>query len=55
MAPPHGWSIPATRVIVVSYAAYSEAELSAYEPKVVHVDARNSIVRVDACVEELAA
>ncbi len=42
-------------VIVVSYAAYSEAELSAYEPRVVHVDAGNSIVSVDARVAELAA
>jgi aspartate 1-decarboxylase len=42
-------------VIVVSYAAYSEAELSAYEPRVVHVDAGNAIVHVDARVEELAA
>jgi aspartate 1-decarboxylase len=42
-------------VIVVSYAAYSQAELSDYEPRVVHVDAGNAIVRVDARVEELAA
>lgn len=42
-------------VIVVSYAEYAEAELERYEPRVVHVDARNAIVRVDARVEELAA
>lgn len=42
-------------VIVVSYAAYAEAELAAYEPRVVHVDARNGITRVDARVDELAA
>jgi aspartate 1-decarboxylase len=32
---------PGDRVIVVSYAQYDEAELEAYEPKVVHVDSRN--------------
>lgn len=32
------------RVIVISYAAYEEAELARYEPKVVHVDERNRIV-----------
>ena len=29
------------RVIVISYAYYSEAELASYEPRVVHVDAEN--------------
>ena len=42
-------------VIVVSYAAYSEAELERHRPRVVHVDASNAIVRVDDRVEELAA
>ncbi|MBA2567510.1 MAG: aspartate 1-decarboxylase [Thermoleophilaceae bacterium] len=42
-------------VIVVSYASYSEAELERYEPRVVHVDARNGIVGVDDRVAELAA
>ena len=32
------------RVIVISYASYDEVELARYEPKVVHVDARNRIV-----------
>jgi aspartate 1-decarboxylase len=36
------------RVIVVSYGVYDEQELAAHEPRVVHVDERNSIVRVDA-------
>jgi aspartate 1-decarboxylase len=36
------------RVIVVSYGVYSEQELESHEPRVVHVDAANSIVRVDA-------
>ena len=35
------------RVIVVSYGVYSEEELEEHVPRVVHVDARNSIVRVD--------
>lgn len=43
------------RVIVVSYASYSEEELRRYEPRVVHVDQVNSIVRVDDAVAELAA
>ena len=41
------------KVIVVSYAEYDEAELEAYEPVVVHVDASNAIVDVDAAVGEL--
>jgi aspartate 1-decarboxylase len=40
-------------VIVISYASYSEDELAAYEPRVVHVDADNSIVTVDDAVAEL--
>jgi aspartate 1-decarboxylase len=42
-------------VIVVSYASYDEAELETYEPRVVHVDASNQIVDVNATVEELIA
>jgi aspartate 1-decarboxylase len=34
-------------VIVVSYGVYSEEELDQHVPKVVHVDERNRIVRVD--------
>lgn len=41
------------RVIVVSYASYSQADLATYEPRVVHVDADNSIVRTDDAVAEL--
>src|SRR6476646_8120027 len=40
-------------VIVISYASYSEDELASYEPRVVHVDADNSIVTVDDAVAEL--
>jgi aspartate 1-decarboxylase len=43
------------KVIVVSYAEYDEAELDNHEPVVVHVDASNSIVDVDAAVGELLA
>ena len=32
---------PGDRGIVITYAQYDEAELEAYEPKVVHVDSRN--------------
>ena len=40
-------------MIVVSYAEYDEAELSSYEPRVVHVSAENRIVTVDDAVQEL--
>ena len=40
-------------VIVISYAEYDEAELADYEPRVVHVDARNQIIDVDAEVDVL--
>jgi aspartate 1-decarboxylase len=40
-------------VIVISYASYSADELDSYEPRVVHVDADNSIVTVDDAVAEL--
>ena len=42
-------------VIVVSYAGYDRNELEDYEPRVVHVDAANAIVRVDDAVGELLA
>jgi aspartate 1-decarboxylase len=41
------------RVIVISYASYDQAELCAYEPRVVHVDSGNEIVNVDAEVATL--
>ena len=44
---------PDDTVIVVSYASYDDADLSRYEPTVVHVDADNRIVRVDDAVKEL--
>jgi aspartate 1-decarboxylase len=42
------------RVIVVSYGIYDESELASHEPRVVHVDERNAIVRVDADPAALA-
>ena len=41
------------KVIVASFAAYDEREVGAYEPTVVHVDAENAIVDVDAHPELL--
>lgn len=41
------------KVIVVSYAEYSEAELEDYEPVVVHVDEDNQRVSVDNEVAKL--
>jgi aspartate 1-decarboxylase len=41
-------------VIVISYAQYDEADLEAYEPKVVHVEAStNRIITVDDAVATL--
>jgi len=40
-------------VILISYASYTEAELDAYEPRVVHVTRENEIVNVDAEVATL--
>lgn len=38
---------PGDKVIVISYADYSEAELAAYAPRVVHVDEFNMPVSAD--------
>ncbi len=35
-------------IIVISYAAYDPRELQDYNPRVVHVDARNQILKVDS-------
>lgn len=40
------------RVIIMAYGQYSEAELGAYEPKVVHVDGSNRIITVGGRPEE---
>jgi aspartate 1-decarboxylase len=41
------------KVIVASFGAYDEADLSSYAPIVVHVDDRNEIARVDSHPEVL--
>ena len=43
------------KVIVVSYAEYDEAELDAYEPRVVHVSTDNDIVILDSDPNYLAS
>ncbi len=41
------------RIIVISYAAYERDELDLYVPHIVHVDAENRIVAVDAQTDTL--
>jgi aspartate 1-decarboxylase len=43
---------PGDLIIVISYADYDEAELAAYEPRVVHVDTQNRPVPVVAPLAE---
>ena len=43
------------KVIIVSYASYEEAELDTYSPRVVHVNARNEVLSLDADVNHLAS
>jgi aspartate 1-decarboxylase len=40
-------------IIVISYAAYDEAELDGYEPRVVHVDRSNRVITIDSEVATL--
>jgi aspartate 1-decarboxylase len=40
-------------IIVISYAGYDSDELAGYNPRVVHVDARNEIIHVDREVATL--
>jgi len=40
-------------IIVISYASYDRTEIAGYEPRVVHVDASNAIIDVDAQVATL--
>lgn len=46
---------PGDTIIVFSYAQYDTDELAVYEPRVVHVDARNRIRAIDTEVATLAA
>jgi aspartate 1-decarboxylase len=40
-------------IIVISYAAYDPDELENYNPRVVHVGARNEILNIDSEVATL--
>ena len=42
-------------IIVISYAAYDRDEIDLHVPRVVHVDAHNGIVAVDAHLDALNA
>jgi aspartate 1-decarboxylase len=42
-------------IIVISYAQYDKAGIEHYEPRVVHVDADNRIIEIDARVDALLA
>jgi aspartate 1-decarboxylase len=46
---------PGHKVIVASFAAYEEAELRRYAPRVVHVDEDNRAIAVDARPEVLVS
>ena len=46
---------PGDRVIVVSYGVYSQQDLQVHEPRVVHVDDDNRVLRVDADAAAIAA
>jgi aspartate 1-decarboxylase len=41
---------PGDRVIVITYAAYDEAELAGYEPRIVHVDEHNRPIPTEQAV-----
>ena len=41
------------RIIVISYASFAREELDLYVPHIVHVDAQNQIVAVDAQADTL--
>ena len=42
---------PGDRVIVITYAAYDEAELESYAPRIVHVDELNRLIDADEAVQ----
>ena len=46
---------PGDTVILVSYAGYEPDELEGHEPRVVHVDADNAILRTDGAAAELVS
>jgi aspartate 1-decarboxylase len=46
---------PGDRVIVISYAAYDEAELATFEPKIVHVDDANEPIAEAEAVRRMGS
>jgi aspartate 1-decarboxylase len=42
-------------IIIISYGSYDERELVSYKPTVVHVNADNEIIAIDAQVSALAS
>jgi aspartate 1-decarboxylase len=46
---------PGDRVIVISYAAYDEAEMASYEPRIVHVDDQNRVIPERHAVERVGS
>src|SRR4029453_1899077 len=44
---------PGARVIIISYAAYDEAELLAFNPRIVHVDEQNRVIPAEAAVQRV--
>jgi aspartate 1-decarboxylase len=46
---------PGDCVIVITYGTYSEAELAAYEPRIVHVDADNRPIDADEAVQRVGS
>ena len=45
---------PGDLIIIISYAQLTDADARAYEPRIVHVDAQNRIVRVGSDAAEAA-
>jgi aspartate 1-decarboxylase len=46
---------PGDRVIVITYGSYDEAELVAYEPRIVHVDECNRVIPEREAVERVGS
>jgi aspartate 1-decarboxylase len=46
---------PGDRIIVITYAAYDEAEMAEYEPRIVHVDERNQVIAEHDAVERVGS
>jgi aspartate 1-decarboxylase len=44
---------PGDRVIVITYAAYDEAELAVYAPSIVHVDEGNRVIAEEDAVRRV--